>query len=208
MQNIIETHPWPPFLPEGTRILLLGSFPPPEKRWSMPFFYPNIQNDFWRIMGWIFYKNREFFLKPDGDRSPRSSRGFDQEKCERFLTEQKIGVYDIAKKIIRRQGNASDTELEIVEPVDLIQLLDRIPDCQSVAATGQKSLNTIVDLLKSQNPDLRVPPLGEYRRFQVNGRNMKLFRLPSTSRAYPKPIEEKANYYRTALALLADDFEE
>ena len=29
----IETHPFEPFLPQGARILFLGSFPPQEKRW-------------------------------------------------------------------------------------------------------------------------------------------------------------------------------
>ncbi|HPJ54860.1 MAG TPA: uracil-DNA glycosylase family protein, partial [Bacteroidales bacterium] len=43
-----------PFLPGSSRILLLGSFPPPVNRWSMDFYYPNFQNDMWRIMGLIF----------------------------------------------------------------------------------------------------------------------------------------------------------
>ena len=30
---------------------MLGSFPPQQKRWSMAFFYPNFQNDMWRIFG-------------------------------------------------------------------------------------------------------------------------------------------------------------
>ena len=50
----IEEHPLKPFLPDGARVLFLGSFPPPRKRWSMDFFYPNWLNDFWRIMGLIF----------------------------------------------------------------------------------------------------------------------------------------------------------
>ena len=28
----VETHPFEPFLPEGCRLLMLGSFPPSEKR--------------------------------------------------------------------------------------------------------------------------------------------------------------------------------
>lgn len=39
----IERHPLVPFLPDGTKVLLLGSFPPKRERWSMEFFYPNRQ---------------------------------------------------------------------------------------------------------------------------------------------------------------------
>ena len=35
-----ERHPLDPFLPSGARLLMLGSFPPQRKRWSMEFFYP------------------------------------------------------------------------------------------------------------------------------------------------------------------------
>ena len=45
----IEAHPFEPFLPQGARILMLGTFPPSEKRWSMKFYYPNFINDMWRI---------------------------------------------------------------------------------------------------------------------------------------------------------------
>ena len=54
-----ELHPLGFFLPENTRLLMLGSFPPPKARWSMDFYYPNIQNDMWRILGLIFYGNKE-----------------------------------------------------------------------------------------------------------------------------------------------------
>ena len=44
-----EVHPLTLFAPEGARLLMLGSFPPPRERWRMDFFYPNFQNDMWRI---------------------------------------------------------------------------------------------------------------------------------------------------------------
>ena len=56
-----ETHPLQPFLPANAKILMLGSFPPQRKRWSMEWFYPNIQNDMWRIFGLIFFHNKDYF---------------------------------------------------------------------------------------------------------------------------------------------------
>ena len=47
----VEEHPLLPFLPPEARLLMLGSFPPPRYRWSMDFYYPNWNNDMWRIVG-------------------------------------------------------------------------------------------------------------------------------------------------------------
>ena len=51
-----EQHPLEPFLPENARLLMLGSFPPKRIRWSMEFFYPNLQNDMWRIVGYLAFR--------------------------------------------------------------------------------------------------------------------------------------------------------
>jgi hypothetical protein len=64
MKQMIETHPLGFFLPDSTKVLLLGSFPPPKIRWSMDFYYPNFQNDMWRILGSIFYGFKEYFIVP------------------------------------------------------------------------------------------------------------------------------------------------
>ncbi len=61
--NEIETHPLEPFLPSAAKLLMLGSFPPPVNRWSMDFYYPNFQNDMWRIMGLIFFSDKEYFIR-------------------------------------------------------------------------------------------------------------------------------------------------
>ena len=51
MSGLTENHPLEPFLPGNAILLMLGSFPPQKKRWSMDFFYPNWSNDMWRIFG-------------------------------------------------------------------------------------------------------------------------------------------------------------
>lgn len=40
----IEHHPFTPFLPDGCKVVLCGTFPPKPEKWSMDFFYPNFQN--------------------------------------------------------------------------------------------------------------------------------------------------------------------
>ena len=61
----IERHPLKPFLPPSAKVLMLGSFPPPRARWSMDFFYPNFQNDMWRVLGLIFYADKNRFVIAD-----------------------------------------------------------------------------------------------------------------------------------------------
>ena len=72
-----ELHPLEPFLPANARVLMLGSFPPKRIRWSMDFFYPNLQNDMWRIVGYLATGDKSHFLMPGG-------RKFDKERIEAF----------------------------------------------------------------------------------------------------------------------------
>lgn len=58
---MIETHPLPPFTPPDAKLLMLGSFPPPRVRWKMDFYYPNFQNDMWRIFGLVFFADKEAY---------------------------------------------------------------------------------------------------------------------------------------------------
>ena len=67
-ERSIEQHPLQPFLPPRARLLMLGSFPPKRERWSMDFFYPNRQNDMWRIVGKVFFDDAHYFeLKTEKD---------------------------------------------------------------------------------------------------------------------------------------------
>ena len=59
----VERHPLEPFVPGDARVLFLGSFPPPRRRWCMPFFYPNYINDHWRIQGLVFYGDAGYFVE-------------------------------------------------------------------------------------------------------------------------------------------------
>ncbi len=114
-----ERHPLEPFLPENARLLMLGSFPPQRHRWSMEFFYPNLQNDMWRIVGYLATGDKTHFLMPDAKR-------FDKERIEAFCRERGIALYDTAAEVIRLKDNASDNFLQVVRDVDLAALPLRV----------------------------------------------------------------------------------
>ena len=173
-----ELHPLGFFLPENTRLLMLGSFPPPKARWSMDFYYPNIQNDMWRILGLIFYGNKDAFL--------RDKKAFSEEKAKAFCREKGIGIGDTAMEVIRLKANASDKFLEVVRPIDPEKVLSQIPECVAIVVTGQKAMDTLLSVL----PGTEEPKVGFSSEFSCMGRTMRLFRMPSSSRAYPRPLEE------------------
>ena len=121
----IETHPLQPFLPHNAKLLMLGSFPPPQSRWKMDFYYPNYQNDMWRIFGLIFFEDKDHFLDLPNKR-------FKEQQIRDFLTKIGIAIFDTAYQVKRLQGNASDKFLEIVTATDLSQLLGKIPMCHTI----------------------------------------------------------------------------
>lgn len=180
----IERHPWAPFLPKNSRVLILGSFPPPRARWSMDFYYPNITNDFWKMIGFIFFNDEKHFII-------KESKQFNQSAIKLFLEEKGIALYDAATAIQRKKGNASDLHLKIIEATDIPTLLSLIPHCRTIAVTGEKSAQTV---LAPYN--IAAPAIGKSVEISQINNGIRLFRMPSTSRAYPIALDKKAAYYR------------
>lgn len=179
----IERHPLDPFLPPNAKLLMLGSFPPPRKRWCMDFFYPNRTNMMWNIFGLLFFDDVESLID-------KSSNSFDQSRIQELLEVRGIAIYDTAKAVRRLSGNASDKDLEIVEKTDIPLLLSHIPLCHVIVCTGQKSFSVL-----AEDYGAPVPKMGTCNEFTIAGRLMRLWRMPSSSRAFPMPIAEKAAYY-------------
>ena len=184
---MIEEHPLEPFLPSNATLLMLGSFPPQKKRWSMDFFYPNLQNDMWRIFGFLFFNDKDHFLLP-------GKKAFNKDYLVEFLTEKGIALYDTSTAIRRLQDNASDKFLEVIEPTDIRLLLKQLPQCQAIVTTGQKA----TDIIRSQI-EVNEPSVGQSCPFEFEDRILQLYRMPSSSRAYPLALEKKAAFYRLML---------
>ena len=183
----IESHPLQPFIPEGARLLMLGSFPPARHRWSMDFFYPNFQNDMWRIFGLVFFGDKDHFVDNE-------ARTFRREDIIELLNRECIALYDTATKVIRTQNTASDKDLEVVTPTDLDSLLKRMPMLEGVVTTGQKATDLFTEHFK-----IAQPKVGESVTFEFYGKELRLWRMPSSSRAYPMKVDRKAEIYERVL---------
>lgn len=179
-----ETHPFEPFLPENARILFLGSFPPQPHRWCMPFYYPNWINDFWRIMGLIHFGDKDYFCIPNEKR-------FNEIAIREFCAGQCLAFYDTATEVRRLKDNASDAFLEVVTTTDIPALLQKIPHCTTLVTTGQKATEVIASTFNCP-----IPPIGSHIEIEIGNRPINFWRMPSTSRAYPLPLNKKADTYR------------
>jgi len=185
----VEYHPLRPFLPENARVLFLGSFPPQRKRWCMDFYYPNFINDHWRIEGQVFFGDKNHFVDSNAKR-------FKIDEIVAFCKERGLAFFDTSTAIRRLQDNASDKFLEVVEPTDIPMLLQQLPLCRAIVTTGEKATDTICQAMHIPS----VPKVNSYiaipETYNSRGEQILLYRLPSSSRAYPLSFDKKVEAYQ------------
>lgn len=177
-----EYHPLLPFLPQNARVLFLGSFPPQRKRWCMDFYYPNFINDHWRIQGQVFYDDALHFVDA-------AHKTFRLDTIVEHCLRTGIAFYDTSTAVRRLQDNASDKFLEVVEPTDVRALMSRLPQLRAIATTGEKATLTICRQLGIGQPPMVNTAVS------VPDSTVQLYRLPSSSRAYPLAFDKKVAAY-------------
>ena len=184
----VEYHPLIPFLPENAKVLFLGSFPPQRKRWCMDFYYPNFINDHWRIEGQIFFGDKNHFVDLKNKR-------FKIDEIVAFCQEKGLAFFDTSTAIRRLQGNASDKFLEVVEPTDIRALISQLPHLRAIVTTGEKATETIctyfgIHEIPKVNTSVSVSSIIHHPS------SISLWRLPSSSSAYPLSFDKKVEAYR------------
>lgn len=200
----VEYHPLRPFLPERAKVLFLGSFPPQRKRWCMDFYYPNFINDHWRIEGQIFYGDKNHFVDLEAKR-------FKIDEIVAFCEEKGLAFFDTSTAIRRLQDNASDKFLEVVEATDIRALVAQLPYLRAIVTTGEKATETIcrtmgmaetpkvnsyVEITNTDGTDETDIFANTNSTNMTNGGGLLLYRLPSSSRAYPLSFDKKVEAYR------------
>ncbi len=150
----------------------------------MEFFYPNRTNQMWEIFGLVFYGDPHRLVDA-------ANKTFRLEDIKALLEEHGIAIYDTASSVRRLSGNASDKDLQIVDKTDIAALLAQIPRCHDIVCTGQKSFSVL-----TEEYGVPIPAMGTHNEFMLADRQMRLWRMPSSSRAYPMKLEEKTTYYR------------
>lgn len=158
-----ESHPWEPYIPEKANKLILGTFPTSERnRGSYEFFYPNPNNEFWKILFAVAGQNLADYSKKD----PVEIR-------KQVMKKLQLGIADMGKTIFRQRGNSSDVNLFPIEFTDVFQLLDK-----------HKKITTII----VGGSDYQAAVMGYIfeRCFLVNGFNTGIERIfPELNVFYP-----------------------
>ena len=76
-------------------------------------------------------------------------------------------------------------------PTDLRALLSHLPECGAIVTTGQKATEQLL-----QHFHAPLPAIGHYVEAYEGNRSLRLYRMPSSSRAYPLALDKKAAFYR------------
>ena len=146
----------------------------------MEFYYPNFINDMWRIFGLVYFGDKDRFVD-------QRHKTFRLDELRPFLEEKGIALSDTGREVVREKDNAADKHLSIKRHIDLADILSGLPECEAVATTGEKAAGVIAELTGTP-----PPKMGE---MVTAPDGLEIWRMPSTSRAYPLAVEKKAEYY-------------
>ncbi|WP_201629416.1 DNA glycosylase [Psychrobacter maritimus] len=195
----VETHPFGPVLPPDATVMMMGTFPPTADKWAMRFHYPNFYNDMWRIYGSVFFDDVDYFRVGDEKR-------FDPERIRAFMFERGIASCPTVTQAIRETGNASDKNLTVVTAVDLDSILPQVPKVETLFTTGGKATEVLLNLLAEPPAKSKYPKTNQSMDYpyewqsdnnkKADVNNLTLYRLPSTSRAYPLALDKKVAAYK------------
>ena len=195
----VEIHPFGPVLPPDATVMMMGTFPPTADKWAMRFHYPNFYNDMWRIYGSVFFDDVNYFRVGDEKR-------FDPERIRAFMFERGIASCPTVTQAIRETGNASDKNLTVVTSVNLDSILPQVPKVETLFTTGGKATEVLLNLLAEPPAKSKYPKTNQSMDYpyewqsdnnkKADVNNLTLYRLPSTSRAYPLALDKKVAAYK------------
>lgn len=162
-----ETHPFKPFIPDNAVTIIIGSFPGKEVTHKVitedEWFYGSKRNQFWKILSGVY----------------ETDLPTKKEKQDLFK-KHGIGIADIFLKIKRKDGNNTDSNLEVIEFNDKeIKSILKNKKIKKIFFTSQFVQKSFMKLF----PDIEI---GEC--------------LPSPSPRYARMnLAEKIKYYKRKL---------
>ncbi|GHC60349.1 uracil-DNA glycosylase family protein [Ulvibacter litoralis] len=131
-----HTHPYPPFIPENTTKLIVGTLPPPRftsgdlKEGDVNFCYGSRDGQLWPILDRIFELDLKF---------ETTAEAIEQRK--NFLKARNIGICDIVASAKRDKIDASDLGMQDIELRDVVAVLQKYPKVDTLLFTGGNSKN-------------------------------------------------------------------
>lgn len=127
----IECHPEWYFDIPHMQTLILGSFPPHENKRDYQFYYPNKQNNFWKILAAISKTDLQYY----------SGLEAIQER-KRLMLDLNVGIQNMGKVISRKGLSARDTDIVIEEFQDILAIIKKHKELQKIIISGYSAINS------------------------------------------------------------------
>lgn len=191
-----EIHPFQWFVPENSRVLVVGTFPPTRRNWSYEFFYPNKRNLFWRVMADVAGVSLQHFSGIEA-----------VEERKKLLQNLQVGITDMGHTITRINDSSLDEHLSIVTYMDILQLLDNHSSINKIIFTSSSgpvsAAKWFNQYLTTQNILHKFPKGVKPVRsnFEFKGRKISLSVLysPSARAANRISFEQMVAMYRSEI---------
>ncbi len=178
----LHKHPYPPFIKQNTKKLIVGTLPPPrfstgqllEK--DVDFCYGSYYNSLWLYIDKIHKLN----LRYDNSQEAIEER-------KEFLISHQIGICDIVESGERSKIDASDLGLMNVKLRDLIGYLRKFTNVDPLLFTGGNSKNGPEYFFRRHIKDYNiklesvVDVIPRINQFYLDGRQIKTVSLTSAS---------------------------
>lgn len=180
------------------KYLILGSYPPHKSRWTYPFYYPNSQNRFWKILSDLSGVALKY-TKTDKKKAV-------EERVE-IMKSLKTGVQNLGLKIERIGKSANDTDISIVEFQDIQSIIKQHPELEMILLPGYSAESStarafISYINKITALTVNIKDLKPHYHFEVDfsGRKINCIVLNSTSTAarisYSEVLEQFKSYIK------------
>lgn len=191
----IHLHPYPPFIPENTSKLIVGTLPPPRFsigelfKEDVNFCYGSKYGLLWPILDEIFKLDLLY---------ENSSAAVEQRK--NFLKKNNIGICDIVESCERQKIDASDLGMNQLVTRNLIGVLQGHSSIEILLLMGGMSVNGPGYLLKKQLQSHQIPfkmhseDAFKSIEFNLKQRRVKAYVLISPSSAANRAIGKFSAY--------------
>ena len=129
-------HPYPPYIPENTTRLIVGTLPPPRfstgalNDQDVDFCYGSSNGMLWKIWNRLYNLNLVF---------GNTNHAIEQRKA--FLKRERFGICDIVGGAYRDKIDASDLGMQDLQLRDVLSILEQHSKVDTLIFTGGNSKN-------------------------------------------------------------------
>jgi len=190
-----HSHPYAPYIPKKSTILIVGTIPPPRFSFQklfdddVDFCYGSKHGLLWPLLNKIYLLQLEF---------KNTQKAILQRK--EFLTHHKIGICDLVDYCDRKKNNASDLGMQNIKLRNLIKYLNKNITIETILFMGGNSKNGPEYLFRKLLKTKSIPFIlvsnesPRIHQFNSNGRTINTISLISPSNAANRSIGANPTY--------------